>query len=298
MLPGYRRIILDKLARTAGLHDLESRIRVERVLTPQDIHDRLPRAERRHLRVGESRPHVRCVQARQPVPRYARPVPGRRCRASGAGHADGANVPAGSPRDSLDADMGAAGWPKKCLNARCNRRASRHRRSRRDWPFAERSPARLAAFQVVSALPVLAPLFGRSAWPARGLPDAPFQGRRALVIYTNHPSLVGPGAVHTGDAEAVPRPDRLRADGRRAIAALPACSDWFGAFGVERRGRAAPRMFLARRAGRLGAAAKRSCGLPPRVLFVIRGLRPVVLQPGPRPSGTPRAGCSVSARGA
>jgi phytoene desaturase len=40
MLPAYRRVILDKLARTAGLTDLESRIRVERVLTPQDIHER------------------------------------------------------------------------------------------------------------------------------------------------------------------------------------------------------------------------------------------------------------------
>ncbi len=40
MLPAYRRVILDKLARTAGLTDLEDRIRVERVLTPQDIHDR------------------------------------------------------------------------------------------------------------------------------------------------------------------------------------------------------------------------------------------------------------------
>jgi phytoene desaturase len=40
MLPGYRRVILDKLKRTAGLHDIEDRIRVERVLTPQDIHDR------------------------------------------------------------------------------------------------------------------------------------------------------------------------------------------------------------------------------------------------------------------
>lgn len=40
MLPGYRRTILRKLERTAGLRDLESRIRVERVLTPQDIHDR------------------------------------------------------------------------------------------------------------------------------------------------------------------------------------------------------------------------------------------------------------------
>jgi phytoene desaturase len=38
--PVYRQIILDKLARTAGLDDLERRIRVERWLTPQDIHDR------------------------------------------------------------------------------------------------------------------------------------------------------------------------------------------------------------------------------------------------------------------
>jgi len=40
MLPAYRKVIFDKLARTAGLHDLESRIKVERVLTPQDIHER------------------------------------------------------------------------------------------------------------------------------------------------------------------------------------------------------------------------------------------------------------------
>jgi phytoene desaturase len=40
MLPGYRRVILDKLARTAGLRDIERRIVVERTLTPQDIHER------------------------------------------------------------------------------------------------------------------------------------------------------------------------------------------------------------------------------------------------------------------
>ncbi len=40
MLPAYRRVIFDKLARTAGLTDLESRIRTERVLTPADIHQR------------------------------------------------------------------------------------------------------------------------------------------------------------------------------------------------------------------------------------------------------------------
>jgi phytoene desaturase len=40
LLPAYRRIIYNKLARTAGLHDLEQRVRFERWLTPQDIHER------------------------------------------------------------------------------------------------------------------------------------------------------------------------------------------------------------------------------------------------------------------
>ncbi|WP_419895856.1 phytoene desaturase family protein [Roseomonas sp. USHLN139] len=40
MLPGYRRVILDKLARTAGLEDIEKHIVVERHLTPPDIRDR------------------------------------------------------------------------------------------------------------------------------------------------------------------------------------------------------------------------------------------------------------------
>ncbi|APW63596.1 phytoene desaturase family protein [Paludisphaera borealis] len=40
LYPAYRRTILDKLAKTAGMTDLESRIKVERRLTPQDIHDR------------------------------------------------------------------------------------------------------------------------------------------------------------------------------------------------------------------------------------------------------------------
>ncbi len=40
LLPGYRRVILEKLKRTGGMPDLESRIEFEQVLTPQDIHDR------------------------------------------------------------------------------------------------------------------------------------------------------------------------------------------------------------------------------------------------------------------
>jgi diapolycopene oxygenase len=37
MFPEYRRVIVEKLARTAGLEDLESAIEVERHLTPEDI---------------------------------------------------------------------------------------------------------------------------------------------------------------------------------------------------------------------------------------------------------------------
>ncbi len=40
MLPTYRQVILDKLKRTAGMEDIEQRIVFERILTPQDIHDR------------------------------------------------------------------------------------------------------------------------------------------------------------------------------------------------------------------------------------------------------------------
>lgn len=40
MLPEYRRTILSKLKRTAGMEDIEERIVTERVLTPKDIQDR------------------------------------------------------------------------------------------------------------------------------------------------------------------------------------------------------------------------------------------------------------------
>lgn len=40
MLPAYRKVILDKLATTGGMPDLEKRIRYESHLTPRDIHDR------------------------------------------------------------------------------------------------------------------------------------------------------------------------------------------------------------------------------------------------------------------
>lgn len=40
MLPAYRKVIIDKLKRTAGMEDIEERIEVEHALTPADIHRR------------------------------------------------------------------------------------------------------------------------------------------------------------------------------------------------------------------------------------------------------------------
>lgn len=40
MLPKYRKVILEKLERTAGLANIEKHIKFEATLTPQDIHDR------------------------------------------------------------------------------------------------------------------------------------------------------------------------------------------------------------------------------------------------------------------
>jgi phytoene desaturase len=40
MLPAYRRTILEKLKTTGGMRDIEERIVTERILTPQDIHER------------------------------------------------------------------------------------------------------------------------------------------------------------------------------------------------------------------------------------------------------------------
>ena len=92
MLPAYRRVILEKLKRTGQMPDIEERIVFERTLTPQDIHDRYHVLEWRDLRPREPRQISRRLQARQPQPRPARPLPRRRRRASRPRHADGADV--------------------------------------------------------------------------------------------------------------------------------------------------------------------------------------------------------------
>jgi phytoene desaturase len=111
MLPGYRRVILDKLARTAGLHDLESRIRVERVLTPQDIHERYRVLNGAIYGLAS---HGRMFGAFKPGNR-SRDLPGLYL-AGGAAH-PGPGMPmvlmsGWIAADSLDSDMRAAGWPQ------------------------------------------------------------------------------------------------------------------------------------------------------------------------------------------
>jgi hypothetical protein len=81
MLPGYRRAILRKLARTAAMADIERRIRFEAVLTPEDIRDRGTIADRcspgRRLRTNQDPPEVtewfpaRCVASEVALPSRA-----------------------------------------------------------------------------------------------------------------------------------------------------------------------------------------------------------------------------------
>ena len=77
MLPKYRKVILDKLARCAGMPDLEEPHRVRASPDPGRHPRALPRAERRHLRAGQPRQVFRCVQTGQPFARPCRAVSGR-----------------------------------------------------------------------------------------------------------------------------------------------------------------------------------------------------------------------------
>ena len=108
MLPEYRRVILDKLARTGGMKDLESRIKVERWLTPQDIHDRYRVLNGAIYGLAS---HGRFFGAFKPGNR-SREVPGLYL-AGGAAH-PGPGMPmvmmsGWIAADTLDQDVGGAG---------------------------------------------------------------------------------------------------------------------------------------------------------------------------------------------
>ena len=92
MLPGYRRVILDKLARTGGTAGPRSAHPLRAPLTPQDIHDRYRVLNGAIYGLASHGKLLGRLQARQPQPGREGAVPRRRLGASGPGHADGADV--------------------------------------------------------------------------------------------------------------------------------------------------------------------------------------------------------------
>ncbi len=82
MLPDYRRVILEKLKRCAGLDDIEDRIVFEKALTPRDIHDRYQVLNGAIYGLAS---HGRFLGAFKPGNRQARLLPGLYL-AGGAAH--------------------------------------------------------------------------------------------------------------------------------------------------------------------------------------------------------------------
>ena len=87
MLPRYRRTILDKLERTAGLRDIEQAHPVRALADPARHSRPLPRLERGDLRPGEPRPDRRQFKPANRSPDVKRlylaggaATPGRACR--------------------------------------------------------------------------------------------------------------------------------------------------------------------------------------------------------------------------
>ncbi|MFO0809646.1 MAG: phytoene desaturase family protein [Gemmataceae bacterium] len=112
MLPEYRRTILRKLATTGGMADIESRIRFEAHLTPQDIHDRYRVLDGAIYGLAS---HGRWLGAFKPANR-SRTVPGLYL-AGGAAH-PGPGMPmvmmsGWIAADALDADVAPRPGPRR-----------------------------------------------------------------------------------------------------------------------------------------------------------------------------------------
>jgi diapolycopene oxygenase len=209
MLPAYRQTILHKLARTAGMEDIESRIRFERHLTPQDIHDRYRVLDGAIYGLAS---HGRVTGAFKPANRSP-DVPGLYL-AGGAAH-PGPGMPmvlmsGWIAADALDRDGAAA--PARNAGSGASRTAGNGNGSGKGNGVAG-APVPLPA-------PDCLPVSRRTPWLVRGFtryvrrylrrhfhavrlaqggrPEVPAEG--PLVIVLNHPSWWDPlvGAVLAG----------------------------------------------------------------------------------------------------
>ena len=161
---------------TGGMPDIEERIVFERHLTPQDIHDRYKRAERRDLRAGQPRQ----VASARSSPATAAgdvqgPVPRRRRRPPRARHADGDDVRLDRGRRARPATPAASAAAEGLVSRRASRAAS---------PVARRSPAAIA-FMGALVRALLPPPHGRP--PPRALGPAPTPRPARSSSTRNHP---------------------------------------------------------------------------------------------------------------
>ena len=252
MFPAYRQVILDKLKRTAGLHDIEERIVVERHLTPQRHPRALQGPERRHLRARQPRHVHRRLQARQPQPARQGALPRRRCRPSRAGHADGDDVGldrrrrAGRGRPAAGAAEGLVSAGRHLPRSRAAAVAdARARRAWRSWAlWFERFFRRH-----------LNALRRRPLGPARACRPG-----RPLVVYSNHPAWWDAAVYILLARAAVPRPRVLRADRRGDAARSTASSPGSAPSRLDLDSRRGAAAFLRTGADDPGPARTARCG--------------------------------------
>ena len=262
MFPRYRRVILDKLIRTAGLHDLEQRIVFEQALTPQDIHDRYRVLNGAIYGLAS---HGRFFGAFKPGNR-SRHVGGLYL-AGGAAH-PGPGMPmvmmsGWIAADSLDQDI------------RSNRSRSPDHGRGGATAVMGRAHRRYLVHDALLALLCLAALPRRP--PRRGHPARCRSSRTSVIVYSNHPSWWDPLVFVLLQRAALPWPDRLWPDGSPFAGALRRAE-------AHRRLRGGPRH--ARRRRPLPAGRVESCEPRHRALGHRRGRftdprrRPVRLRPG------------------
>jgi diapolycopene oxygenase len=199
MLPEYRRVILDKLARTGGMKDIESRIRFEGHLTPEDIHRRYRVLDGAIYGLAS---HGRFAGAFKPANRS--PDFGGLYLAGGAAH-PGPGMPmvlmsGWIAADVLDADVrgNRAGGGCKAASGPTRRGEGEERYAASGpTPLPRRSPWMVNLF-ARHVRGYLARNFHAVRLSRHGRPEVPEQ--EPLIVVLNHPSWWDPlvGAVLTG----------------------------------------------------------------------------------------------------
>ena len=209
---------------------------VERTLTPQDIHDRYRVLDGAIYGLASHGRVLGRLQAGQPLAAGARPLPRRRLGASGAGHADGADVGLDRRRRAArgrDLERAAgrravsaadpSRGPGRTIRSRCDRRSLCALLRRRD------DPARCVARSFRAA--------ASRASPARRT----CRRGRPVIVYSNHPSWWDPAFIIVLSRARSSPAARPTARWRRRRSSATRFMRRIGIFGVEPETRAGRR---------------------------------------------------------